>query len=75
MSIVNVIIGNKPIATIHINEKFYMIVFIGGWSIDGKGTPPSIVRRDVYWDSGYKDPIEIEKIQLIEAYLEDLSNE
>jgi len=47
---------------IEIQEKFYSFV-------DAAGTK-RIVRRDVYWDSGFKSESEIELIKQIESQLE-----
>ena len=43
--------------------KYYAVVHLDG--------TPQTVRRDVYWDSGYKSPIEIKLVEQIEAQLED----
>jgi len=50
----------KSIATY---TKFYFIIHQNGI--------PQTVRRDVYWDSGFKSPKEIKLIEQIEAQLED----
>lgn len=55
-----------PKVEIEVNEKFYKVITYYDMYI---------VRRDVYWDSGYKDPIELEKIELIENHLADQEKE
>ena len=43
---------------IETHDKFYVIINDGG--------SKQQVRRDIYWDSGWKDPKEIEKVEKIE---------
>ena len=47
--------------SIETHEKFYKLILADG--------TPRIVRRDVYWDTGYKSPEELELIEQIEAQL------
>ena len=44
-------------------DKFYKLILLDG--------TPRIVRRDVYWDSGFKSDEEIILINQIEAQLEE----
>lgn len=43
--------------------KYYLVV----WHDDR----PQVVRRDVYWDNGFKSPAENELIEQIKAQLEN----
>lgn len=47
--------------TVEIQEKFYKVILEDG--------TPRIVRRDVYWDSGFKSQEEIDLIAQIEKEL------
>jgi len=49
--------------SIETHPKFYKLILLDG--------TPRIVRRDVYWDSGFKSPEELELINQIEAQLEN----
>ena len=48
---------------IEVNEKFYLLTHEDGFI--------EIVRRDVYWDSGWKDPLQVATCKIVEAILED----
>ena len=47
---------------IEVHEKYYLITY----------TDKSfeVVRRDVYWDNGWKDPRQVQRCKEIEAILE-----
>lgn len=49
--------------SIETHAKFYKIILLDG--------TPRIVRRDVYWDSGFKAEEEITFINQIESQLEN----
>ena len=49
--------------SIETHTKFYKVILLDD--------TPRIVRRDVYWDSGFKSQSEIDMIAQIEAQLEN----
>lgn len=50
--------------TIQVNEKFFVVI-----RPDGTRTQ---VRRDVYWDTGFKNPEETDMIKRIELAIDAL---
>lgn len=48
---------------IQVNPKYYRVTHPDGFV--------EIVRRDVYWDTGWKDPIQLKRIAEIEAIVAD----
>lgn len=48
---------------IEVHEKYYLVTY--------SDKPFEVVRRDVYWDSGWKDERQVQRCKEIEAILEN----